>query len=36
MADMPAWQIALASAGIAVLLILLIGTLLGLIDWSDK
>jgi ABC-type dipeptide/oligopeptide/nickel transport system permease subunit len=30
------WQIALAAAGIVVLLILLIGTLLGLIDWSDK
>lgn len=33
---MPSWQIALAAAGIAVLLVLLIGTLLGLIDWSDK
>jgi ABC-type dipeptide/oligopeptide/nickel transport system permease subunit len=33
---MPSWQIALAAAGIVVLLILLIGTLLGLIDWSDK
>lgn len=33
---MPSWQIALAAAGIVVLLVLLIGTLLGLIDWSDK
>lgn len=33
---MPDWQIALAATGIAVLLVLLIGTLLGLIDWSDK
>jgi hypothetical protein len=33
---MPSWQIALAAAGIVILLILLVGTLLGLIDWSDK
>lgn len=30
------WQIALAAAGIVIALLLLIGTLLGLIDWSDK
>jgi hypothetical protein len=33
---MPDWQIALAVAGIVIALLLLIGTLLGLIDWSDK
>jgi hypothetical protein len=32
----PAWQMALAAAGIVIALLLLIGTLLGLINWSDK
>ena len=33
---MPDWPIALAVAGIFIILLLLIGTLLGLIDWTDN
>lgn len=36
MADIPAWHIALAAAGVFIILLLLVGTLLGLIDWTDN
>lgn len=35
MADMPNWQIALAVAGLVLIVLVLIGTALGFIDWTD-
>jgi hypothetical protein len=32
---MPDWQLALAAAGIVVMLLLIGGALFGFIDWSD-